>query len=452
MYKAKMPPNIGLNNQPIETVYKPEPKSVVRYCLYARKSSESDERQALSIDSQIKEMLAHAERLGIHVTDIKQESHSAKSSGERPVFMQLINEIKDGQYNGILAWHPDRLSRNAGDLGLLVDLMDSNQLEAIQTYGQRFSNTPNEKFLLMILCSQAKLENDNRGINVKRGMKTKCEMGYRPNLAPLGFLNNKAHQSIHIDRKRAHYIKEMFEKVAYQGYSGRAIYQWFDKIGLKTRRGKTISYSMVFSMLNNPYYCGLFEFPRESGVWYKTKHKPLISQELFRDVQERAAVRNKPWPGKKTFDFTRILKCGSCDSGITASEKFKTSSRATHRYVYYHCTRFKNFTCKEPYIREEALVEQLEKLIDRLPGEELESNERIKYQISQFIKSRRSVIRYQQMETDTSESLDGIDAKKFGKYIMRYGTREEKHELLLSLNTNIYLKDKKVYIKKDMND
>lgn len=71
----------------------------------------------------------------------------------------------------------DRLSRNAGDLGSLVDLMDSNKLQQIRTYGQSFSNTPNEKFLLMILCSQVKLENDNRGVNVKRGIRAKCETG-----------------------------------------------------------------------------------------------------------------------------------------------------------------------------------------------------------------------------------------------------------------------------------
>lgn len=123
----------------------------------------------------------------------------------------------------------------------------------------------------MILCSQAKLENDNRGINVKRGMRAKCEMGIRPCMAPLGFLNNKAYHTIHLDKKRAPYIKEMFERVAYQGYSGRAIYCWFDEIGLKTRTGNTISYSMVFSMLNNPYYCGLFEYPRESGISVQNK-------------------------------------------------------------------------------------------------------------------------------------------------------------------------------------
>ena len=108
----------------------------VRYCLYARKSTESDEKQALSIDSQIKEMLRIARKNKLEVTDIRKESHSAKDSGKRPVFNQLIEDINKGKFNGILTWAPDRLSRNAGDLGKMVDLMDKKILIEIRTYGQ----------------------------------------------------------------------------------------------------------------------------------------------------------------------------------------------------------------------------------------------------------------------------------------------------------------------------
>lgn len=147
----------------------------LKYCLYVRKSTESDERQTMSINSQISEMTALAEREGLSIVAIKQESYSAKSSGMRPVFAEVLLSIQNGEYDAILTWAPDRLARNAGDLGSLVDLMDRNKLQLIRTFGQSFSNTPNEKFLLMILGSQAKLENDNRGVNVKRGIRAVCE-------------------------------------------------------------------------------------------------------------------------------------------------------------------------------------------------------------------------------------------------------------------------------------
>ena len=100
----------------------------IKYCLYARKSSETKERQILSIDSQVKEMLEIGQRDNLEVVEIKRESHSAKDSGQRPVFAQMLKEINEGKFGGILTWAPDRLSRNAGDLGTMVDLMDQKIL------------------------------------------------------------------------------------------------------------------------------------------------------------------------------------------------------------------------------------------------------------------------------------------------------------------------------------
>ncbi|MBT6898398.1 MAG: recombinase family protein, partial [Candidatus Pacebacteria bacterium] len=213
----------------------------IKYCLYARKSSESDERQTMSIGSQIKEMKELVERENLNIVEVRQESHSAKKSGNRLIFVQLLTDIDKGMFNGILTWAPDRLSRNAGDLGSLVDLMDQGKLEEIRTYSQSFKNNPNEKFLLMILCSQAKLENDNRGINVKRGLKAKCEMGIRPGVAPIGYsnvLNNNRISEVIPDPERSWVIQEMFKRVAERGHSGRTIRKWFEEIGFKTKNNK----------------------------------------------------------------------------------------------------------------------------------------------------------------------------------------------------------------------
>src|SRR3989344_8756386 len=218
----------------------------IRYCLYARKSSEDDERQALSIDSQIKEMQTVSKRDGLDIAEIRRESHSAKDSGQRPVFNQLLKDIRSRVFTGVVTWAPDRLSRNAGDLGTLVDLMDQGFLKEIRTTGQKFTNSPNEKFLLMILCSQAKLENDNRGINVKRGLRSKCESGVRPCMSPLGYMQGdidgkKGHKKVLIDPERAPIIKKMFEKVAYEFKSGRDVYHWLNnEAKFKTRGGKII--------------------------------------------------------------------------------------------------------------------------------------------------------------------------------------------------------------------
>ncbi|MCC6199001.1 recombinase family protein [Candidatus Nomurabacteria bacterium] len=281
----------------------------VKYCLYARKGSESEERQVLSIDSQIKEMLQLAEREGLEIVTMKRESHSAKETGQRPVFNEIVEEVRNGKYNGILTWAPDRISRNAGDLGRIVDLMDEKKLSEIRTYGQTFNNSPNEKFLLMILCSQAKLENDNKSINVKRGLKTRVEMGLWPGPVPTGYFKEKRVDrrcECIIDPERAPIIKQMFEKVAYEKWSGKKLYNWlrFD-LNFRTAAGKKhLSLGNVFTILYNTFYYGSFEYPRKSGNWYQGKHPPLITKELFDLVQQQMrsnAIRTE----NKEFAFTK---------------------------------------------------------------------------------------------------------------------------------------------------
>ena len=70
------------------------PTTKIKYVLYSRKSTESEERQILSIDSQINEMLSLAEKEGLEIIDIRRESHSAKESGQRPVFKEILEDIR----------------------------------------------------------------------------------------------------------------------------------------------------------------------------------------------------------------------------------------------------------------------------------------------------------------------------------------------------------------------
>ena len=417
----------------------------VKYCLYARKSTESDEMQALSIDSQIKEMEAIAERLNLNVIEVKKESHSAKASGERPVYKKLLQEIDQGKFNGVLTWAPDRLSRNAGDLGSLVDLMDQRKLIHIQTYGQTFSNSPNEKFLLMILCSQAKLENDNKSINVKRGLKARVEMGLWPCRPLTGYTKFKRMdqkcESV-IDKERGPIIKQVFEKIGYDGWSGRKVYNWLhDDVKFKTEAGKFLSLGNFYEMLKNDFYYGRFEYPRGSGNWYNGAHVPLISKELFDLVQENIKSQIlEPRSEQKEFAFTKLMTCGLCGSGITAEEKFKHQQNGnTHRYVYYKCTRKRDENCTNAVIREEDLIEQLKSLMDDLDIQIVPMKEKISNEVRRFKL-------FQQMLTGTKAQIavKDIDIRNYAKFILQEGNIDEKRDFFRCLNSDILLKDKKI--------
>jgi len=418
-----------------------------RYCLYARKSTETDELQALSIDSQIKEMRAMADRDGLEVAETRKESHSAKDSGQRPVFGQIIEDVKRGVFNGILTWAPDRLSRNAGDLGSLVDLMDQGLLTEIRTYGQKFGNSPNEKFLLMILCSQAKLENDHKGENVKRGLRAKCELGWRPGLSPLGYINDKyakkGQKSVKLDPERAPIIKQMFEKVAYESASGRKLLDWLNnEVNFTTRSGKRISLGGIYRILGDTLYYGEFEYPVKSGKWYKGAYDPIITKELFLKAKAELISPPKRHPGTIDFGFTKLLYCGNCGSGICAEEKFKHQKNGNiHRYVYYHCTKGKNRDCKEKAIREEELVGQLNRIIDKIDMDEIGAKEKIIKEVQRYRKFCYGVLG---RETDFDKRPLSVDVRSYAKYILAEGTKEEKRDLLSCLKSRLEIKDRTV--------
>lgn len=424
------------------------PAIPVKYVLYARKSTEQDEKQALSIDSQVKEMLQIAERENLEIVDIRREAHSAKDSGQRPVFKEILEDLRRERFNGIIVWHPDRLSRNAGDLGSLVDLMDQKLLVQIRTHGQTFTNNPSEKFLLMILCSQAKLENDNKSINVKRGLKTRVEMGLWPAPAPTGYLKEKRIDrkcECFIDPDRGHVIKQMFEKVAYEKWSGRKLYHWlkFD-LNFKTAGGnKNLSLGNVYRILESPFYYGVFEYPLKSGNWYQGKHKPLITKELYDEVQAQMKsqfVRSE----NKEFAFTKLICCGLCGSGVTPDEKFKKQKNGNiHRHVYYGCNKSRDRNCSGGYINEADLTKQFEDLMDVIDINEIGIKEKLREEVERFKKFQQVLL-----NKTTQIIIQEIDIRNYAKYLLREGKDVEKRELLGCLKSKLLLQEKQITLLK----
>ena len=422
-----------------------ETQPTLKYVLYARKSSEQDERQAMSIDSQIKEIGELAVRDGVTVLDVRQESHSAKLSGQRPEFMRIIQDIRDGVFNAILAWAPDRLSRNAGDLGLLVDLMDQGKLVQIKTPTQAFANNPNEKFLLMILCSQAKLENDQKSLNVKRGIRAKCQMGWRPGPPPIGYYNRAMAglKDIIIDPDRGHVITEMFER-AKNGDSGRTIRKWFSEIGFTTRKERQVSLSQIYLMLKNPFYYGEFEYPVGSGKFYKGAHQPLVTREVFDQVQEKLVVPKKSkWGGKK-FAFKGIFTCATCGASVIGEEKMrKRKDKCPRRHVYYHCSRQKNYDCPEPYVAEEILTKDLTRyvrLTENVKPQYLKYSHRLNSRIEGFKQLREQVLLTGDIDPDKSR----FRFNDYVKYTMQFGQPEEKREIALSIDRQLYIHNRSI--------
>lgn len=409
----------------------------LKYCLYARKSSESDERQAMSVDSQLAEMRALAESEGLNMVAEMQESHSAKDAGKRPIYNELLQGLRNDKYNAILTWAPDRLSRNAGDLGAVVDLMDQGKLLQIRTYSQTFTNNPNEKFLLMILCSQAKLENDNKSVNVKRGIKAKCEMGWRPGAAPLGYMNRHfgGIKDIVPDPDRSDIIAEVFRRAGQEGWSGRRIKDWLDEQGFTNRSGRPVTLSQIFIILTTSFYYGEFEYPEGSGKWFKGAHKPLISKELYELVQKTRGAYKGHW-GSKVFAFRGLIKCGQCGADITAEEKFKQLKNGElNRHVYYHCTKRVDPKCPEKYINEISLCELLLGFIEDNSGE-LRISDKLQAKIEKHLSVTRTLFDHYKVSRTLDEPII-----EYARYVLSKGTFTDRLSLATGIQQKLQLRN-----------
>ena len=328
-----------------------------RYIIYIRKSSESEDRQVMSLDAQESEMTHIAQRDGLDVVEIIKESHSAKVTGQRPEFNRMIKDIQKGKYNAILTWAPDRISRNAGDLGMIIDLMDAGKLKCVQTFSQTFINDPTSKFMFMMLGSQAKLENDQKSLNVKRGNREKLKRGDWISSAPFGYVNDKATKTTVVDADRALYVPQIFELYATGLYSFKQISGLLYEQGLRTKSGNKVHGGQIHLIINRTFYYGVME---SNGKYYRGNHKPLITQELFERCQEVSGNKSRPRAKTKGFTLSGFIKCESCGCAVTAEIK-------KGKYIYYHCTNGRGDCAQKSFnANETGLHEYIAKDMEKL--------------------------------------------------------------------------------------
>ncbi len=176
--------------------------------LYARKSSAAEDRQALSIDAQIKEMNEVAKRSDIKIKEILTESKSAKEPG-RLIFNNMMERIYKGEIQTILCWKLDRLARNPIDGASIIWAMKQHGIKII-TPSQIYSHQDENTILLYIEFGMAQKYIDDLSKNVKRGMRMKLEKGGWPAPAPLGYLNDKLEKKIIVDPQRFNLIRKRY--------------------------------------------------------------------------------------------------------------------------------------------------------------------------------------------------------------------------------------------------
>lgn len=335
----------------------------MRYFLYARKSTDVEDKQVLSIEAQLSELRLLAKRERLEVVSEYIEKQSAKMPG-RPYFNELIERVHKGEADGIICWKLDRLARNPVDSGQVSWLLQSEVVKHICT-PERSYYSEDSVLLMSVEFGMANQYIRDLAHNTRRGLMTKARKGEFPSIAPIGYINNVTTRRIDVDRKRAPHIKAAFELYAEndsryediatfllsKGVSTKATQRW------QSQGGKPHTKNTIKSILTNTFYYGDFYY---GGEWHHGTHTPLISKALYDKVQKVMLMRGRQQKLKKSpLQLCGLLKCGTCGCAITGETITKRYKNGTsQRFTYYRCTK-KRGACDEPYTREEVLTEQL---------------------------------------------------------------------------------------------
>jgi len=407
-----------------------------KYFIYCRKSSEAEDRQVLSIESQIRELKDLATKLNLPVLEILSESKSAKAPG-RPVFNEMMQRLYRGEASGIICWKLDRLARNAVDGGSIIWAIKQHSIK-VMTQAQSFAQEDDNIILMYIEFGMAQKYVDDLSKVVKRGLKTKIENGWYPGVAPVGYLNNTdkltGENTLIKDPDRFPLIRRMWDLMLTGLYTPPKILELANKKwGFRTRPtrkmgGKPLCRSAIYQIFTKPFYYGWFEYPKGSGHHYLGKHEPIITEAEFDRVQTLLGRHGNPRPqSHPEFSFTGgLIRCGDCGQMVTAEEKHqlicskckfkfayrrKTSCPSCQtpiekmvnpkflHYTYYHCSKNKKSPCQQKSITALELENQIRQYLARLQISERFKDWSIKYLHElheKEIKLRNDIIQAQQ--------------------------------------------------------
>ena len=336
-----------------------------KFFLYARKSTDVEDKQVLSIETQLQELRDYAKRENIEISAEIVEKQSAKIPG-RPMFNKMLDDIEKLGGN-ILAWHPDRLARNSVDGGRIIYLLDTEKLASLKFPTFWCDSTSQGKFMLNMAFGQSKYYVDALSENTKRGLRQKIRRGEYPSLAPVGYINDSRTKTVVVDKKTAPIIRKAFELYAKGDQTLQGIGEYFERNHLVAKNGKRIHISRATFILSNPFYYGHFRYNSEI---YEGKYEPIVAKKLWDQVQEVMKRKSRPRHKQKNEPqaYCGLLSCASCGMQITGEYRVKTQLNGTqHFYTYYHCTKkSKTQKCPEPCIRQESLDAQISSLLQKV--------------------------------------------------------------------------------------
>ena len=335
--------------------------------LYARVSSNRQEKEGFSIPAQIKFLRDYALNNDIEIVKEFVEAETAKKAG-RTEFNNMVTYLHEHEDQRIiLVEKVDRLYRNLPDYGT-IDNIKGLEVHFVKENEVLSENSRSGiKFMIGIRVLMAKQYIDNLAEESAKGLNERVEQGYAL-YPPLGYKygDDGTHKhAIIIDTERAKYAKRAFELFVYENLSASTINNILYDEGLRTPKGKKYAVSTIQRMFHNVMYVG--DYMYQGKLYLDGRHEPLISRQLFQFALDKI---NKATSTARQhsieFPYIGLFKCTICGCSYTAERKLKSTSG--REYIYYHCTgKGKIKTCKKgSYISQDKIDEYIAGILEDL--------------------------------------------------------------------------------------
>lgn len=310
--------------------------------IYARVSSNRQDKEGFSIPAQLELLQGYAQKNGFEVVQIFQEAETAKKAGRKQFNAMLTFLSNNLDVQNILVEKTDRLQRNFKDYATLDDYKHVaihyvKENEIISEYASSHQKLTHGLKVLL-----AKNYIDNLSEEVRKGQAEKAREGIYPSKAPIGYLNaDNGHgkRIIIIDKERAPFIKRAFELYATGNYSEHEICNLLYKEGLRSKKGCKVSPRTFERMFKNEFYIGKFQYS-DYPECKKAQHEPLIEEQTFYTIQERLNGQSKAKTHDEQFPYQGLIRCSICNGMLSPELKKK-------KYVYYRCSDYYKKGCKK---------------------------------------------------------------------------------------------------------
>ena len=316
--------------------------------IYARYSSDNQREE--SIEGQIRECTAFAEKNGItilrHYID---RAYSAKTDN-RPEFQNMIKDSGKRLFDMIIVWKLDRFARNRYDSARYKAALRKNGVKVVSAT-EVISDGAEGIILESVLEGYAEYYSADLAEKVVRGMtENALKSKYNGGTRPIGYLID-SEQHFQIDPLTAPFVREAFQRYA-EGATMKQLRDWLNEHGVKNTRGREMSYNSIQHLLNNRRYIGEYTY---RDIVVPDGIPAIVPQDLFDRVQEKLA-KNKKAPARhkaeEDYLLTTKLFCGYCGAYL-CGESGTSRTGNTHRYYKCVSVKKKRTECHKKSVRKE---------------------------------------------------------------------------------------------------